>query len=118
MPETLVRDNLTKHFTRLSRLHLELSQVYTGLAHEVYGDVINVESARDIRLKQIGHKTIEELEFSNRAYRILKAANINTISELATLTKIELKQMPEAGTRTVNEICEVAANIGLSLKPR
>ncbi|MEJ2078578.1 MAG: DNA-directed RNA polymerase subunit alpha [Acidobacteriota bacterium] len=59
-------------------------------------------------------KSIEELELSVRSYNCLKNANIQTIGELVTRTEAEMLKTKNFGRKSLNEIKEILADMGLS----
>ena len=58
---------------------------------------------------------MEELELSVRSYNCLKNANIRTIRELVQKTEGEMLKTKNFGRKSLNEIKEVLASMGLSL---
>jgi DNA-directed RNA polymerase subunit alpha len=60
-------------------------------------------------------KSVEELELSVRSYNCLKNANIKTIGELVQKTESEMLKTKNFGRKSLNEIKEILANMGLSL---
>jgi DNA-directed RNA polymerase subunit alpha len=63
-------------------------------------------------------KSIEELELSVRSYNCLKNANIRTIRELVQKTEAEMLKTKNFGRKSLNEIKEILAGMGLSLGMR
>ena len=63
-------------------------------------------------------KSVEELELSVRSYNCLKNANIRTIRELVQKTEGEMLKTKNFGRKSLNEIKEILANMGLSLGMR
>src|SRR5437016_8793707 len=61
------------------------------------------------------NRSVEELELSERSYNCLKNANIQTISELVQKTEAEMLRTKNFGRKSLNEIKEILANMGLSL---
>ena len=59
---------------------------------------------------------IEELDFSVRTYNCLKKANILTIAELVQYTESDLMQIRNFGRKSLTEVREKLAQLGLSLK--
>lgn len=59
---------------------------------------------------------IDELNLSCRAYKCLKKTNIKFVKELTTITERELYITKNVGRKTVREIKEILAEMGLSLK--
>jgi DNA-directed RNA polymerase subunit alpha len=63
-------------------------------------------------------KSVEELELSVRSYNCLKNANIRTLRELVTKTEAEMLKTKNFGRKSLNEIKEILASMGLSLGMR
>ena len=60
-------------------------------------------------------RSVEELELSVRSYNCLKNANIRTIRELVTKTEAEMLKTKNFGRKSLNEIKEILATMGLGL---
>jgi DNA-directed RNA polymerase subunit alpha len=60
-------------------------------------------------------RSVEELELSVRSYNCLKNANITTIRELVQRTEQEMLKTKNFGRKSLNEIKEILAAMGLSL---
>ncbi len=63
-------------------------------------------------------KSVEELELSVRSYNCLKNANIRTLRELVQKTEGEMLKTKNFGRKSLNEIKEILAGMGLSLGMR
>ncbi len=63
-------------------------------------------------------KSVEELELSVRSYNCLKNANIRTIRELVGKSEGEMLKTKNFGRKSLNEIKEILATMGLSLGMR
>jgi len=63
-------------------------------------------------------KSVEELELSVRSYNCLKNANIRTLRELVQKTEGEMLKTKNFGRKSLNEIKEILASMGLSLGMR
>jgi len=61
------------------------------------------------------NKSVDELELSVRSYNCLKNANIKTIGELVQKTESEMLKTKNFGRKSLNEIKEILAGMGLSL---
>jgi DNA-directed RNA polymerase subunit alpha len=59
---------------------------------------------------------IEELDFSVRTYNCLKKANVLTVGELVQITEQDLMNIRNFGRKSLNEVKEKLAQLGLSLK--
>ena len=60
------------------------------------------------------NRSVEELELSVRSYNCLKNANIQTIGELVQKTEAEMLKTKNFGRKSLNEIKEILASMGLS----
>jgi len=61
------------------------------------------------------NRSVEELELSVRSYNCLKNANIQTIGELVQKTEAEMLKTKNFGRKSLNEIKDILAQMGLSL---
>jgi DNA-directed RNA polymerase subunit alpha len=61
------------------------------------------------------NKSVDEMELSVRSYNCLKNANIRTIGELVQKTEAEMLKTKNFGRKSLNEIKEILADMGLSL---
>ena len=64
------------------------------------------------------NRSVEELVLSVRSYNCLKNANIQTIGELIQKTEAEMLKTKNFGRKSLNEIKEILAQMGLSLGMR
>ncbi len=67
------------------------------------------------RLRENLLRSIEELELSVRSYNCLKNADIKTIADLVQRTESEMLKTKNFGRKSLNEIKELLAGMGLSL---
>jgi DNA-directed RNA polymerase subunit alpha len=100
-----------------------------GLAAKLLKDHMNIfinfeeemesESSADDGRPQIRNenlnRSVEELELSVRSYNCLKNANIQSIGELVQKTESEMLKTKNFGRKSLNEIKEILAQMGLSL---
>jgi DNA-directed RNA polymerase subunit alpha len=70
------------------------------------------------KMNEILNRSVEELELSVRSYNCLKNANIQTIGELVQKTVAEMLRTKNFGRKSLNEIKEILANMGLALGMR
>jgi DNA-directed RNA polymerase subunit alpha len=73
------------------------------------------EPARSGAANEHLDKSVEELELSVRSYNCLKNANIRTIRELVQKTEAEMLKTKNFGRKSLNEIKEILASMGLGL---
>ncbi|HET9314399.1 MAG TPA: DNA-directed RNA polymerase subunit alpha [Vicinamibacteria bacterium] len=72
------------------------------------------EAERELWWDKLG-KSVDEMELSVRSYNCLKNANIRTIGELVQKTEAEMLKTKNFGRKSLNEIKEILAGMGLSL---
>ncbi|HYX70662.1 MAG TPA: DNA-directed RNA polymerase subunit alpha [Terriglobales bacterium] len=84
-----------------------------------FEEEIETAAASDDRKPEIRNenlnRSVEELELSVRSYNCLKNANIQTIGELVQKTEAEMLKTKNFGRKSLNEIKEILASMGLSL---
>ena len=73
-----------------------------------------VEEDEDQAVNENLVKPVEELELSVRAYNCLKNANVETIGELVVKTEAEMLKTKNFGRKSLSEIKELLAEMGLS----
>ena len=64
------------------------------------------------------NRSVDELELSVRSYNCLKNANIRSLGELVQKTEAEMLKTKNFGRKSLNEIKEILAGMGLSLGMR
>ena len=67
-----------------------------------------------LRIKKLLKMSVDELELSVRASNCLKAANIETISDLVRRDEPEMLKFRNFGRKSLNELGKVLDNLGLS----
>jgi DNA-directed RNA polymerase subunit alpha len=72
------------------------------------------EQDREVWMDKLS-KSVDEMELSVRSYNCLKNANIRTIGELVQKTEAEMLKTKNFGRKSLNEIKEILAGMGLSL---
>ena len=70
----------------------------------------------DFSLSQELATPIEELELTVRSYNCLKREGINTVSELTNLTEDQLMNIRNFGSKSVDEVRDQLASLGLRFK--
>ena len=77
-----------------------------------------VEDVMDDEMERLNEnlsRSVDELELSVRSYNCLKNAKINTIRDLVQMTESEILKMKNFGRKSLKEIKEILAEMGLSL---
>ena len=69
-------------------------------------------------VNEVLNRSVEELELSVRSYNCLKNANIQTIGDLVQRTEAEMLRTKNFGRKSLNEIKEILAGLGLSFGMR
>jgi DNA-directed RNA polymerase subunit alpha len=72
------------------------------------------DQEREAWMEKLG-KSVDEMELSVRSYNCLKNANISTIGELVQKSEPEMLKTKNFGRKSLNEIKEILAGMGLSL---
>jgi DNA-directed RNA polymerase subunit alpha len=70
------------------------------------------------RMHEVLNRSVEELELSVRSYNCLKNANIQTIGDLVQKTEAEMLRTKNFGRKSLNEIKDILANLGLQFGMR
>jgi len=101
--------------TNILRHHLDVFCDYNKelvVEFEETGEKVSTEQAR---LKKILNMSVNEIELSVRAANCLNNANITTVGQLAMKTEQEMLKYRNFGKKSLNEIKEKLAGLGLSL---
>ena len=96
---------IIEHFDILTKLD-EIADE-TGLMKQ------NVDDSKTKALEM----SIDELEFSVRAYNCLKRANINTLQDLTQKSENEMMKIRNLGKKSLKEVKEKLVELGLGFKP-
>ena len=76
------------------------------------------QDTEDEKLREHLDRSIDELDLSVRSYNCLKNAGIETVRDLVQKTEPELLKTKNFGRKSLNEIKEMMADMGLSLGMR
>ena len=82
---------------------------------EANEEVLEFPTTEDERVLEQLNRSVDELELSVRSYNCLKNANIKTIYDLVTKTEAEMLKTKNFGRKSLNEIKDILAEMGLSL---
>lgn len=98
-----------------SKILIEHLKILTELSEIT--DLTGVMTAKkeDSKLKKL-ETTIEELDFSVRAYNCLKRANINTIGDLTSKTELEMMKIRNLGKKSLKEVSDKLKELGLKFR--
>ena len=98
-----------------AKILTEHLMLFVGLTDKVRDTEIMIEKEDDKKEKVL-EMTIEELELSVRSYNCLKRAGINTVQELCSKTEEEMMKVRNLGRKSLEEVQEKLADLGLSLR--
>ena len=88
--------------------------LFTDLCDTLGDKSTVVEKATDSKDKML-ELTIEELDLSVRSFNCLKRANINTVEDLISKTEDEMMKVRNLGRKSLEEVINKLAMMGLSL---
>ena len=74
-----------------------------------------IEKTEDPKTKAL-ETSIEDLDFSVRAYNCLKRASIQTVMELTQKTEEDMMKVKNLGKKSLKEVKEKLAAIGLGFR--
>jgi DNA-directed RNA polymerase subunit alpha len=109
---SLKADEATSLAAKIIDEHLML---FINLTAHVNDVEIMVEKEEDKKEKVL-EMAIEELDLSVRSYNCLKRAGINTVQELTQKTEEEMMKVRNLGKKSLEEVNQKLAALGLSLK--
>ncbi len=88
--------------------------IFINFEEEPEAEEVPAERTVEVRNENLD-RSVEELELSVRSYNCLKNANITTIRELVLKTEQDMLKTKNFGRKSLNEIKEILASMGLSL---
>lgn len=89
--------------------------LFTDLSESV-GRSTTVVEKPETQQDKVLEMTIEELDLSVRSFNCLKRANINTVQDLTEKTEDEMMKVRNLGRKSLEEVINKLALMGLSLK--
>ena len=100
-----------------SKLLKDHLMIFVNFEEETPVDEVVTETQRDTISEHLS-RSVDELELSVRSYNCLKNADIKTIGELVQRTEAEMLKTKNFGRKSLNEIKEILATMGISLGMR
>ncbi len=97
-----------------SKILKEQLQIFINF-DETDEPVIEEEENEKQKINENLYRSVEELELSVRSANCLKNAQINLIGELVQKTEAEMLKTQNFGRKSLNEIKDILAEMGLSL---
>jgi DNA-directed RNA polymerase subunit alpha len=73
-----------------------------------------VEDEETVRIRQLLKTRVDELELSVRSSNCLRAANIQTLSELVSKTEADMLKYRNFGRKSLNELTAILDELNLS----
>jgi len=110
---TITPDDAVSYGAKILNEHLNL---FVDLSENAKNAEIMVEKEEGKKEKVL-EMSIEELDLSVRSYNCLKRAGINTVEDLASKTEDEMMKVRNLGRKSLEEVLNKMAELGLSLKP-
>ena len=110
---TIAPDDAVSYGAKLLNEHLAL---FIDLSDNAKNTEILVEKEEGKKEKVL-EMSIEELDLSVRSYNCLKRAGINTVDDLASKTEDEMMKVRNLGKKSLEEVLNKLAELGLSLRP-
>ena len=110
---TISPDDAVSHGAKILNEHLRL---FIDLSDNAKNAEILVEKEEGNKEKVL-EMSIEELDLSVRSYNCLKRAGINTVEDLTNKTEEEMMKVRNLGRKSLEEVLNKLAELGLSLKP-
>lgn len=97
-----------------ARILCDHFMLFTDLS-ETMGSKSTVVEKAEAQRDKILELTIEELDLSVRSFNCLKRANINTVEDLISKTEDEMMKVRNLGRKSLEEVINKLAMMGLSL---
>ena len=110
---TIAPDEAVSYGANLLNEHLAL---FIDLSDNAKNTEILVEKEEGKKEKVL-EMSIEELDLSVRSYNCLKRAGINTVEDLACKTEEEMMKVRNLGKKSLEEVLNKLAELGLALRP-
>ena len=98
-----------------AKILIEHLNIITNLSE--IADVTGIMNAKqeDSKLKKL-ETSIDDLDFSVRAYNCLKRANINTLGDLTEKTETEMMKIRNLGKKSLKEVMDKIKDMGLKFR--
>jgi DNA-directed RNA polymerase subunit alpha len=106
-------DALTQASAILQK-HLDVFALYDKNAIQ-FEEVVDKQDEERTKMKRLLNMSVNEIELSVRAANCLNNANITTVGQLAMKTEQEMLKYRNFGKKSLNEIKEKLAALGLTL---
>jgi DNA-directed RNA polymerase subunit alpha len=108
---SIVPEDAVAQAAKILRDHL---QIFVNFHDEPVIETPKIGEEQQRLLENL-NRSVDELELSVRSYNCLKNANIRTIGELVQKNESEMLKTRNFGRKSLNEIKEILASMGLGL---
>ena len=98
-----------------SRIIIEHFEILTKLDEIADETGLMKQNVDDSKTKAL-ELSIDELEFSVRAYNCLKRANINTLQDLTQKSENEMMKIRNLGKKSLKEVIDKVKEMGFSFR--
>ena len=98
-----------------SRILIEHLNILTNLSNIADMTGMMIEKTEDPKVKAL-ETTIEDLDFSVRAYNCLKRANIHTLQDLVNMSENDMMKIRNLGKKSLKEVLDKVRDLGLVLR--
>ena len=98
-----------------SRILIEHLEIVTDLNSIADVSGIMIEKTEDPKVKAL-ETTIEDLDFSVRAYNCLKRAGIHTLQDLVNKSETDMMKIRNLGKKSLKEVLDKVKELGLILR--
>ena len=98
-----------------SRILIEHLNILTDLNSIADMSGIMIEKTEDPKIKAL-ETTIEDLDFSVRAYNCLKRAGIHTLQDLVNKSETDMMKIRNLGKKSLKEVLDKVKELGLILR--
>ena len=98
-----------------SRILIEHFQLLNDLSNIADVTGLMIEKTEDPKVKAL-ETTIEDLDFSVRAYNCLKRAGIHTLQDLVNKSEADMMKIRNLGKKSLKEVLDKVRDLGLILR--
>ena len=98
-----------------ARILIEHFNILTNLSNIADMTGMMIEKTEDPKVKAL-ETTIEDLDFSVRAYNCLKRANIHTLQDLVNMSESDMMKIRNLGKKSLKEVLDKVRDLGLVLR--
>ena len=98
-----------------SRILIEHFNILTNLSNIADMTGMMIEKTEDSKTKAL-ETSIDDLDFSVRAYNCLKRANIHTLQDLVSKDESEIMKIRNLGKKSLKEVLDKIKEMGLDLR--